>query len=112
MRRDHERLQDILESIEKVEKYTCRGRSAFEQDELIQTWVIHHIQIIGEASRKLSDDLLEKYPHIPWAEIVAMRNILVHEYFGIDPDEVWVAVERDLPKLKISVQRVIAELPK
>lgn len=54
MRDDRERLRDILEAIERIERYTSKGREEFMQDELIQTWVVHHIQIIGEAARKLS----------------------------------------------------------
>ena len=52
MRDDRERLQDILEAIERVEKYTARGREVFERDELVRTWIVHYIQIIGEAARR------------------------------------------------------------
>jgi uncharacterized protein with HEPN domain len=54
MRDDRERLLDILEAIERIEKYTAKGREVFEEDELIQTWVIHHLEVIGEATRSLS----------------------------------------------------------
>lgn len=57
MRDDRERLLDIQEAIERIEKYAVRGREAFERDELIQTWVLHHLQIIGEAVRALSPEL-------------------------------------------------------
>lgn len=76
------------------------GREAFDKDELIQTWMIHHIEIIGEAASKLSAEFRGRYGDIPWPEIVAMRNIIAHEYFGIDLDTVWQVVERDLPGLK------------
>ena len=84
MRSDRERLLDILEAIEQIEKYVGKGRSAIEQDELLQTWFVHHVQVIGEAARKLSDEFRVQHPDVPWAEIVAMRNVLVHEYFGVD----------------------------
>ena len=88
MRDDRVYLLDILEAIERIEKYTAQGREAFEVNELIQTWVVHHIQIIGEATRKLSQDLRIHYSEVPWTQIMAMRNILVHDYFRIDLDEV------------------------
>ena len=100
MRRDEQRLADILEAITKIEGVVARGRAAFEQDEMIQVWIIHHIQIIGEAARSLSPSIRERHPEVPWALVVGMRNILVHDYFGIDLDEVWAVVERDLPVLR------------
>ena len=109
MRDDRERLLDILEAIERIERYTRRGRMQFEEDELVQTWVLHHIQIIGEAARKLSEDLRINHPTVPWSEIVAMRNALVHDYFGVDVEEVWATVERDLPDLKRKIEEILQE---
>ena len=109
MRDDRARLLDIQEAIERIERYTARGRTAFEQDELIQTWVVHHIQIIGEASRAISADFRAQYPKVPWTEIVGMRNILVHHYFGIDLNAVWSVVERDLPDLKRAIAAMLGE---
>lgn len=56
MRNDHDRLSDILEAIERIHRHTAGGRENFEADELVQTWVVHHLQIIGEAASRLSDD--------------------------------------------------------
>ena len=97
MRRDRQRLEDILEAIERIEKYASGGRESFDRDELVQTWVVHHLQIIGEAVRGLSDEIRSAHPDIPWAQIAAMRNILVHDYFGIDLEEVWAAVADEAP---------------
>jgi uncharacterized protein with HEPN domain len=110
MRSDRERLLDIVEAIERVVKYTARGRDAFEKDELVQTWVVHHLQIIGEASRAVSDDFKRDHPGVPWPKIVGMRNILVHHYFGIDPEAVWQVVEKDLPELRQKVTALIDEM--
>ncbi len=108
MRDPKERLRDILDAIVRIERYAARGREAFEQDELIQVWIFHHLQIIGEAAARLGRDFHDAHPEVPWPQIVAMRNVLVHEYFGIDLNEVWKTIERDLPRLK----RAVAELLK
>lgn len=96
MRNDHDRLFDILEAIERIYGHTAGGREGFEADELVQTWVVHHLQIIGEAASRLSDDATAAAPEVPWRAIVGMRNILVHGYFHIDLDAVWTVVEHDL----------------
>jgi uncharacterized protein with HEPN domain len=109
VRRDSERLRDILSAIERIEHVALQGRLAFEADEMIQVWIVHHIQIIGEAARALSQGLRLKYSHIPWAAIIGMRNILVHDYFGIDLAEVWSVVERDLPSLKKELEKILEQ---
>jgi len=107
MRSDIERLKDIAEAVAAIEKYAARGRSAFEKDELIQTWVLHHLLILGEAAAKISDEFKEKHAEIPWSKVVGMRNILVHNYFGIDFDVVWGVVESDLPQLKKLLGQIV-----
>lgn len=109
MRDDRERLLDIIEAILRVEKYAAEGRDRFEQDELVQIWVVHHMQTIGEAVAGLSDDLRKRHPEVHWSQIVAMRNILVHAYFNVALEEVWLAVERDVPVLKAAIQAIIEQ---
>ncbi len=86
MRDTTERLRDIQEAITQIKKYTDQGRHAFDQNELVRTWVIHHLRIIGEAARAISQDFKNHHPEIPWGQISGMRNIIVHIYFGVDPD--------------------------
>ena len=107
MRDDRERLLHILDATERIAKYVAAGRERFDRDELVQTWIIHHIQIIGEAAAKLSEDLRTRHPETPWSEIIAMRNIVVHEYFEVDPDEIWVTATRDVPELKLSIVNIL-----
>jgi uncharacterized protein with HEPN domain len=107
MRDYNERLLDILEAIENIEKYASRGHEAFEHDELIQTWILHHLQIIGEATSALPDSFRDKYPEVPWSKIIGMRNILVHNYFGVDIDVVWAVVVNDIPDLKQKIENAI-----
>lgn len=111
MRSDRDRLLDITEAIERIGRYAAMTHAEFAADELIQVWVIHHIQVIGEASRKLSDDFRKAHPRVEWQQVIAMRNILVHDYFGIDVNEVWDTVQRDLPRLRQNLAAILEELP-
>jgi uncharacterized protein with HEPN domain len=107
MRDDRGRLQDILEAIKRIERYAKRGQRVFEEDELVHTWMIHHIQIIGEAASKLNPMFRKTHQQVPWPQIIKMRHVLVHDYLGIDLAEVWAVVDRDLPTLKKQVSRML-----
>ena len=108
MRDDRARLRDILEAIDKIEQRATAGKEQFLADELLQVWMVHHIQIIGEAASRLSPILRESASSVPWDDVIAMRNVLVHQYFGIDLEEVWSTLTSELPNLK----EVIADLLK
>jgi len=69
--------------------------------------MVHHLQILGEAAAKLGREFHEQHPSIPWPQVVAMRNVLVHDYFGVDLEEIWRMVGRDLPKLKNRCKRLV-----
>jgi len=109
LREDRDRLFDMQEAIEAIERYAGRGREHYERDELVQVWMLHHVQVIGEAASRLSKALLDKHPEIAWPDIISMRNVLVHHYFGVDLDEVWDTVSRDVPTLKPAVERMLLE---
>jgi uncharacterized protein with HEPN domain len=110
MRDPKERLKDMLDAIAKIERYAARGQEAFEQEERIQTWILYPIQLIGEAAARLGKAFHEPHPEIPWAQIVAMRNVVIHKYFGVDLQEVWRTVDRDLPALKRQVEALVKRL--
>ena len=110
MRDDRERLLHILDAIERIERYAARGREAFEQEELIQNWMVRHLQVIGEAARAISHEFRDKHPEIPWTEIVGTRHVLVHDYFGIDLDVVWRVVDREIPVLKRKIVAILEGL--
>jgi uncharacterized protein with HEPN domain len=105
-----ERLRDILEAITAIERYSNCEKRAFERDELLQTWFVRNLQIIGEAARTIPEEFRELAPGIPWRQIAGMRNILVHGYFEIDTDLVWDAVTRDVPALKPAVVQMLSSL--
>lgn len=109
MRDDRERLFDILEAIERIEKYSNIEKSDFNRNELVQTWMVYNIQIIGEAASRLTEEFRLKYPGIPWRAIASMRNIIVHAYFQVDLDEVWNAIHNDLPPLKKQIDQVLED---
>lgn len=110
MRSDRERVLDILEAIEKIEQQVAADIETFAGDELQQVWAIHHLQIIGEAANALSPQFRSTHPEIPWKKIIGMRHVLVHGYFQIDLDAVWVAIEKDLPPLKRDIEAISGQL--
>ena len=94
-------VENILESITKIEKYTDNLTiHDFVENELIQDGVIRNFEIIGEATKHLSKDFRENYSAIPWKQIAGMRDILIHDYLGIDIYAVWETIETNLPQLK------------
>jgi uncharacterized protein with HEPN domain len=110
MRDDRLRLQDILDAVSNIERYTAAGRARFDGDELVATWVLHHLEIVGEACRSLSESFRQANPDPLWRDAIGFRNVLIHQYFGIDLDAVWNVVTDDLPALKALVQSTLAKL--
>ena len=109
MRDDRERLTDILEAIDRAQRYATRGQAAFQEDELIQAWMVQQFMVIGEAASQLSGTLRERAPQVPWRMIVGLRNRLVHAYFQADLALVWSVVENDLPSLRKAVADLLDE---
>ena len=102
---DHDRLyrQHILEAIDRIERFTGGGRDAFMADEKTQSAVMRQPEIIGEASKRLSDSLQQSAAELPWREMAATRDRLIHGYFTVRLDIVWNVVERELATLKARV---------
>ena len=109
MRDVDERFFDMIEAIQRIEKYASHGRQAFVSDELIQTYIVHNLQILGEAAAKVPVNQQSQYADLPWPKMVGMRNVLVHNYFNIDLDIVWQVVEKELPSLKETLNRLIED---
>ncbi len=103
MRSPHERLRDILEAIQRIERFLPITIDDLIDNEERQVWFVHHLQIIGEAARSIPDEVHSQMPGVPWRQWVGLRHILVHEYFGIDVAAVQGAVSHDLAPLKLSV---------
>jgi uncharacterized protein with HEPN domain len=108
MKDDRTYLLHILEAIEKIENYiSTAGFDSFSSNNMMIDAVVRELEIIGEASRNLSDEFQERHFEIPWYKIKAMRNVLIHEYFGVNLKVVWDTCRNDMPTLKTFVQKVL-----
>jgi len=95
------RIEDILEAIGAIEEYTAdMSFENWENDRRTRDAVIRNFEIIGEAATHVPEQVQCRYSHIPWAKMKGIRNILIHEYFGVDTDVVWMTIRKDLGPLK------------
>ena len=111
MRTDRLRLLDAIEQIELISSFSERGRVTFFNDLITQSAVLHRLALLGEACRGVSPELREAHPEIPWAQIIAFRNVVIHEYFGIDLELVWAIVAEHIATLGARLSSVVASLP-
>ena len=110
MRDDRARLHDMIACIENIEKYAAHGRDRFINDELVGTYILHHLQILGEAGTKLTPELRGRHQEVPWPRVLGMRHVIVHDYFRVDYDIVWDVVQKELPILKAQLQSILKSL--
>jgi uncharacterized protein with HEPN domain len=101
-------LHHILDSIERIEKYTHGvSKNEFLQNGLLQDGVLRQMEIIGEASRNLSSEFRENHSDVQWSQIIGLRNRIVHAYFDIDFEIAWTIVKNDLPYLRQRVEKFL-----
>jgi len=104
-------IEHILESIEEIEKYSLHAtQETFSKMTMMQDAIIRRIEIIGEATKKLPKPFKGKYPKMPWKEMAGMRDILIHEYFGVNIATVWRTIKKDIPKLKKQIKELLDDL--
>jgi uncharacterized protein with HEPN domain len=109
MREDRVYLQHIAECIRRIEENTGRGREGFLQTHTLQDAVLRNLQTMSEATQRLSDAAKMRQPQIEWDRLAAFRNVLVHNYLGIDMEIIWAITQRDLLELKQAVAALLAE---
>jgi len=104
-------LNDIIEAMEKAEAFSRdMSQEDFLTDEKTIYATVRAIEIVGEASKNIPKHVREKYPDLPWRQMSGMRDKLIHAYFGVDAAVIWKTVKEDIPKIKISLDRVIREM--
>ncbi|MBF0520584.1 MAG: DUF86 domain-containing protein [Nitrospirae bacterium] len=102
-------LQDIFDSAAKIEQYTyTMDFDSFQHNQMAADAVIRNFEIIGEASTHIPDAIKLKYPSIPWNKMKAIRNIVIHAYFGIDYETLWETIKTSLPLLKEEIANIIS----
>ena len=102
-------LRHILRCITRVEEYTVDGRERFFASELHQDAVIRNLQTLAESSRQLDEAAKARHPDVDWKGLAGFRNVLVHDYLGVDLELVYRAVEHDVPRLKAACELLLAE---
>ena len=107
MKDDRLYLIHITECIERIERYTAPGHDAFLSDTMIQDAVLRNLHTLSESTQRLSDALKDQHPAVDWTSIAAFRNVVVHDYLGIDLPRIWDIVERDLPTLKRAIDLIL-----
>ncbi len=107
MKKDKVYLLYIKDCIEAVEKNIVGGKEAFLSNRQIRSATLRELQTLAESTLQLSEDLQKNHPEIPWKKMRGFRNILVHNYLGIDFELVWTMIQNDLPGLKKSVEKLI-----
>jgi uncharacterized protein with HEPN domain len=108
---DAARLVHIYDAICKIEKYISGvEKTAFLENGMLQDAIMRQIEIIGEAAGRISDEMQEQHPKLPWFEMRAIRNKIVHDYLEINTEIIWDTVQSDLPPLKIQIKKLLQSI--
>jgi len=112
MKKDLDYLDHILECPEWIQRFTDEGREAFFRDRKTQSAVLRELQTLAESTQRLSNSMKNRHSEIPWSNIAGFRNVLVHDYLGINLERVWEIMERDLPPLQAAIKVMRREADK
>jgi uncharacterized protein with HEPN domain len=105
------RLEDINDALDSIQEYVDNlDYAAWLQDKKTFDAVLRNLEIIGEAATHVPDDIQEQHADIPWYQMKAMRNILIHQYFGVDKEVLWRTIQEDIPPLKRKIQKMLLSL--
>ncbi len=111
MNRDRLYLSHILEGICWIERFMAEGHEVFLRDRKTQDAVLRELQTLCESASRVSEELKSTHPDVPWKAIGGLRNVLVHDYLGVELDTVWEIAARDLPALKAAVEDLLRRFP-
>jgi uncharacterized protein with HEPN domain len=103
-------LSNILECILQIEEYTIDEKETFIVSRLIQDATIRNFEIMGEATKRLSEQLRTTHSNVPWEQMAGFRDVLIHDYLRVDCDEVWDVVASNLPDLRVRIEQILQEL--
>lgn len=109
MKDDKLYLIHISESIQRIESYIQDGKAAFIRSRMMQDAVVRNFEVIGEAAKQISERLRQTHPKIPWKRITGLRDVLIHDYIGVDFEEVWRIIEQDLPDFKTEIESILRD---
>ena len=108
MKDDRLYLIHISECIERIESYASGlDKGAFLNSTLVQDAILRNLQVMSESTQRLSDALKESHGQIDWRKMAGLRNILVHDYLGVDAERVWNIIQKDMPALKKAIRSLM-----
>jgi uncharacterized protein with HEPN domain len=103
-------LRHILECITRIEEDTAAGVEEFRATRMVQDAVLRNLQVLSESCQRLSGTLKSRWPLVEWTQIAAFRNVLVHDYVGLDLERIWEVTQQDVPELKKNVKLMLGEV--
>lgn len=104
-------IEDALVAVDKIARYTENvNYDDFCQNEMMVDAVLRNLEVLGEAARNVPDEIKVKYPHVPWKRMVGLRNIVIHEYFGIDLENIWKIIDENVPETRSELVKILKDL--
>lgn len=104
-------IQDIIAAMDNAVKFINKMTyEKFVQDDKTIYAVIRAVEIIGEASKNIPEEIRRKYPAIPWKDMAGMRDKVIHEYFGVNIERIWLTIKEDIPKIRPSIEKLLKEI--
>jgi|SRR3972149_2450484 len=103
-------IKHIRDSIYKIEDFTSglsKGDFLSEENQVVQSGVVRELEVIGEATSKISSEYIQSHKDVPWRDMIDTRNKVIHDYLSIDYDLIWDIIQKDLPNLKLQIEKLL-----
>jgi uncharacterized protein with HEPN domain len=98
-RSDLDRVADMRAAVADIRELTASDRDTLDSDRFAQQAVAYNLAVLGEAARALSREMRDRYPDVPWRDVIAQRNVVVHQYHNLDVENLWTTATKDIPRL-------------